>query len=192
MSGITKIFQINKFSGINEIKWRRPYQGKTTFHLTPKKIYHMLESTKPGFLKKDVYRRARANNQPLDFPASLTDAELLNLEAARLYVVPRSRKRILESERLTRKVTKEAQLVSNFNSFENPGVGKVDLTLANIPNPFGISQVFPSHSSGEGSCAQWLQTWRSPGWPISEMYADSLVAQEEKSPAKQRCECSPG
>ena len=57
----------------------------------------MLESIKPGFLQMDVYRRAQENDHPRDFPAALTDAELLKLEASQLYVLPRSQKRILES-----------------------------------------------------------------------------------------------
>ena len=32
-----------------------------------KEIYHRLESIKPGFLKRDVYRHAQENNLPLDF-----------------------------------------------------------------------------------------------------------------------------
>ena len=72
-------------------------------------------------------------------------------------------------------------MVSNSNPFANPEVRKVDLALGNISNPFGIFQVSPLHSSGEGTLAQWLQTWGSPGKPISEMSADSLVAQEGKA-----------
>ena len=43
----------------------------------------MLESTGPGFLKKDVYRHAQGNNLPLDLVKPLTDSELLKLEASK-------------------------------------------------------------------------------------------------------------
>ena len=71
-------------------------------------------------------------------------------------------------------------MVANFNPFANTEVGKVELTLCNIVNPSEISQVFPVHSSRGGPCAQWPQTWRNPGKPISEMSANSLSTQEEK------------
>ena len=51
----------------------------------------MVESIRPDFLKRHVYRNEQGKNPPLDFPAALTDAELLKLEDSQLYVLPRSR-----------------------------------------------------------------------------------------------------
>ena len=85
------------------------------------------------------------------FLASLTDAELLNMEEVQLYVLPRSKKTNLRiGKGSPGKSRKEAQFVSNSNPFGNTEVGEVDLTLGNIANPFDIFQVAPVHSSGKG------------------------------------------
>ena len=52
-------------------------------------IYHRLQSTEPGFLKKDVYKRAEENNPATDCFASLSDAKLLELGISQLRSLPR-------------------------------------------------------------------------------------------------------
>ena len=78
----------------------------------------MLESISRGFLKKDFYSHAQENKIPIEFLTSLTDTELLKLAAVLLYVLLRSRKRILESKdgRLP-KSEKEIQLVCNNDPY---------------------------------------------------------------------------
>ena len=59
-------------------------------------IRHRLESIKPGFLKKDVYKYAQENKLPLEVLKSFTDVELLKIDAVRLFAFPRSQKSILQ------------------------------------------------------------------------------------------------
>ena len=126
----------------------------------------MLEATAPGFLRRDVYRHAQENNLPPEFLTPLKGSELLKREEFELYALPRTQKRILESEKTSHQSLQKAiQSVCNCNPYSTPEVEKIELTLGNIPNPYAISQVTPVHSSGEGPNAQWIQTWRNTGNP---------------------------
>ena len=108
-----------------------------------------------------------------------TDVELLKIDTARFPALPQNRKGILQqAEESEKKLPGEIQLVSNFSSCTTPIVNRNTLTLGNISNPYGISQVSPVLSSGGGSWAERLQTWGNQGRQISEMSTKSLFAQE--------------
>ena len=62
----------------------------------------MLWSIEPCFLTAGVYRHAQENNLPLDVLTSLSDSELLELGEAKLSLLPRNRKRFLESKKTLR------------------------------------------------------------------------------------------
>ena len=53
-----------------------------------KEIYNRLALLSPGFLRKDGYKYAKTNNFPVETLQSFTDAELLSLKIAQLYVLP--------------------------------------------------------------------------------------------------------
>ena len=131
-----------------------------------KGIYHRLESIGPSILRRDIYRHAQENKIPLEFLTPLKGSELLKLEEAQLYDLPRSRKTNLRIEKGSPSKSRKAiQLVCNFTPYSDPEVGKIELTLCNIPNPYAIFQVAPLHSSGGWPKAQLLQTWRNTGKP---------------------------
>ena len=78
----------------------------------------MLEFTNPGFLKRDVYRRAQEDNRPLDFPASLTDAAR-RCPIVRLTKKPEANLRI--EKRPTRKVAQRGTVGLKFQLIRKPG-----------------------------------------------------------------------
>ena len=84
-------------------------------------------------------------------------------------------------KKLPAKSRKGAQLVSNFSSYATPIVDKNKLTLGNVSNPYEAIHFSPVLSLGKGSWVECLQTWRNAGEQISEMSAESLITQEEKS-----------
>ena len=126
----------------------------------------MLESIKPGVLKKDVYRHAQENKLPLAFLTSLTDTELLKLEAPQLYVLPRSRKRILESKEDSPTKYKQRYNWSAISIHIQPQRSRKQNQLQVIPQTPVRSPKSPQYIvHGEGSCSRRLQTWRNQGGP---------------------------
>ena len=124
----------------------------------------MLEHIKPCFLKTDVYKYAKANNLPVEPLKSFTDVELLRIDMAQLFALPKSPKRILEQKRNSPgKARKAVQLVSNFSSYATPVVDRDNLPLGNISNPYEIIRVSPVLSLGEGLWIECLQTWVTRG-----------------------------
>ena len=76
-----------------------------------KEIYLILKSTKPGCLKSDVYKYAKENKLPLEPLESFTDVELLGLDMGQLFVLPKSQKTDLITEkRLAGKSRKQYNL----------------------------------------------------------------------------------
>ena len=64
-----------------------------------KEIYNKLELLSPGFLRKDVFKYAKANSLYTESLQSFADVELLRLKMAQLLVLPQSQKRILQKEK---------------------------------------------------------------------------------------------
>ena len=79
----------------------------------------MLESTMPGFLKTDVYRYAKSNNMPVGPLKSFTYVGLLRIDMARLFVLPKSRKRILEQKKGSPEITKRRTVGLEFLALRN-------------------------------------------------------------------------
>ena len=79
---------MDNFSWIKKTKRHRSDQGRIDFILTSGGIYQSLESIESGFLKR-IYKREEENNSPVDFPASLQGAKLLELVVSQSYVLQR-------------------------------------------------------------------------------------------------------
>ena len=92
------------------MRWRKE---KLFFHGMPvKDIYPRLESSGPGFLKRDVGRYAKSNVLYTEAIGELSDAQLLGLEMAQMHVLPHSQQRILgKAKHPLKKADEEAQLV---------------------------------------------------------------------------------
>ena len=72
------------------------------------------------------------------------------------------------------------QLVSNYSNYPDPIASINKPTLGKIPNPYEVIQVSKVLSLRNAS---WLESpnWGNPGNHISEMPAQSLIKQEEKT-----------
>ena len=181
MSGKERYLQINNFSGINTTKWLCSDEGEIFSLRMSKEIYNRLEILRPVPLREDVFKYAQSNSYPSESLQSFTDVELLKLKMAQLYVLPQIRKRIIQQEKESSgKACEEVQFVSNFSTYATPRVSRNTLTLGKIPNPYGIFEVPPVQSSGMGSLAECLRTWKNTGKPISEMSTQSLLTQENR------------
>ena len=99
MSGKERSLQINNFSGINTTKWRLSDKRRNLFIRMSKEIYNRLELLSPCFLRKDVFKYAKANSLYAESLQSRTDGELLRLKMAQLRALPQSQKRILQQEK---------------------------------------------------------------------------------------------
>ena len=102
----------------------------------------MLESSEPGFLKRDVARYAKSNGLYDDALGELSDEQLLCLKMAQLHISPHSQRRILgKAKHPLKKADSEAQLVSNFPTYTTPKVTKLIHTLGNILNPREVYEI---------------------------------------------------
>ena len=62
--------------------------------MSVKDIYPRLESSGPGFLKRDVGRYAKSNGLYTEALRKFSDAQLLGVEMAQVHVLPHSQQRI--------------------------------------------------------------------------------------------------
>ena len=72
---------------------------RKTFSFECLKIYNRLELLSPWFVRKDVFKYAKANSLYAESLQSRTDGELLRLKMAQLRALPQSQKRILQQEK---------------------------------------------------------------------------------------------
>ena len=126
-----------------------------------KEIYHWLESAAPGFLKTDVYKYAKAKNLPVEPLKPFTYVEILMLDMAQLFVLPKAKNGSPNRKETHREITKSSTVGSNSSSYATPIVTKANLTLGNISNPYEIIHVSPLLSSW--TWVECLQTSRNQG-----------------------------
>ena len=150
--------------------------------MSARDIYSRLESSNPGFPKRDVIRYTKSNSLYTESLEKFSDAQLLGLKMAQVRVLPHSQKRILKNaKRPTKEAGKEVQLVSNFSSYTTQKVTRLIQTLGKILNPHEVYEFPPVVNLGEGSWIKDLQTRRQPGKLVSDMSTKSLSPQQDES-----------
>ena len=143
-------------------KWLISDKWKSFFLRMSKRDLQYVRASKPRFPKKGVYKYANTNNFPVEtlqfFCICWTKAK--DRPVVRLN--PKWEKNLTTGKMAIGKVCKDAQSASNYSSYATPLVTRNTLTIGTIPNPYGIFQVSPVLSSGEGSWTECLQTWENP------------------------------
>ena len=145
-------------------------------------MYSLLESSNPGFLKRDVIRYTKPNGLYTEALGEFPDAQLLGLKVAQAHVFPRILQGILKNAKHpTMEAGTKVQLVSNISSYETPKVTRLIQTLGGIINPHEVYEFPPVVNLGEWSWIKDLQTWRQPGKLVSDMSARALSPQQDKA-----------